>query len=172
MAEKEADLLRRLLVPDWEDLERRAANPRTPMRKGSKHKPESLEKMRASQLAKHARRREALAKAIQREVAPLWETIKKKRRGLTGLTDEERILCAMEPLAWYARPDVVQMTNLPVAIVKGATLRMWRLGDLNRAQNPEWVEPSPTGMTVRVPQWLFTLSPKGEARRAVALMLL
>ena len=115
-----------------------------------------------------ARKRKARAAKFKRRSE--W------KRRVSGLGESiKRIITAMEPGKWYARPDILVLTGLPYGSVKGITQRLQRRGWLERGENPGWKEfryVKGEGIETQVkrkpPQWLYRLTAEGEVERSKA----
>lgn len=80
-----------------------------------------------------------------------------------------RILLAMQPGEWYARPDLLRLTAPDVSydLLKRKVVAFKAQGWLEEADNPDW-RPEDWARNIRgrtKPKYLFRLTPKGEAER-------
>lgn len=150
---------------DWAAL---AVDRKWRTRKGDKRALWEVEKMLASRRAgQERRRREAKLRALERDRERRRSAQAKRQSGLA-----ERIMLAMEPGGWYARPDLRNLTGLKRNSLKAKLPDLEKAGFLERAKNPEWT-PKVYEKGVRIdmvpekePEWLWRLTDKGVARRA------
>jgi hypothetical protein len=111
--------------------------------------------------AKRERQRVALCQAQARHKerwAEFWRT---RYERLASETVRGRMILAMLPVEWYARSDLVVLIGGRRDHRVAVTRRLLAFGLVEREPNPEY------GATERSaePQWLYQLTPLGEAWR-------
>ena len=79
----------------------------------------------------------------------------------------------MEPNRWYGKSDMANLANLSKNNVAG--MCTFSFGYLTKCTNPEW-KPAAKGIPIcnqdrSEPKYLYTLTPAGEARRRLLLLL-
>lgn len=119
------------------------------------------------------RRQKAAEKAARRR---LWQ--ERIQGHTTRGTLDAALLGAMEPGQWYGRPDIRVLSGAKRNSVHARLGRYERDGWVERARNPDWTPTeTPRGAighfrpNDRPPEWLFRLTPLGEAvRRQVAYL--
>lgn len=157
---------------DWLAL---AAQRPGSMRKGDRHTPATIAKIKAAQKAWRKRRqREALA----RREAMKPQTVVRAHRVVEGVfTCRRRIALGMEPGRWYGRPDIYAASGIRDGSVRVTVARMLRTGYLERTRNPDYrphvyVRGVPVHLqAAREPMWLYRLTALGEAVRREASFL-
>jgi hypothetical protein len=95
------------------------------------------------------------------------------RRGFLGSRLVDRFAMAMVPGEWWGCDDVARAAGASRSARSKMTQVMLPTALVERARNPEWV---PLAMCVRArvaqpPKWLYRLTVKGEALRALCLLL-
>lgn len=171
-----AHLLANLPPIDWSMI---AAERYRSFRKGSKHTRETLERMKKGR----AKTRKRKAKAIARRRRERLKERPRKCDPRPAVTLRHKLVAAMEPGHWYARPDLRELTGLPYGSIKARTVTMTAEGVLESARNPAapakgmaGYNPARGGVyrkgigiqwqTAQEPEFLFRLTAKGEQLRA------
>jgi hypothetical protein len=128
--------------------------------------------MKASKRAGLARKRAgAAARAEERQAAR-----RARSPQLTPFGERiiDRMVTAMDPGAWYGRGDLVRAIG-GERYARGKVLEAWRAGWLERAANPSYVAkpavPDGAWLPVRDAEWLYRLTPAGEALRDAVRLL-
>jgi hypothetical protein len=165
------DLIAKLPPIDFAVLAERKRDACRWTKKGDKRPRADVEKAMAARAA-NVRRRQEEASARQ------WVAIEADRRPARERFIDARILCAMEPGHWYARVDIRDLSGVKYDSVKARVVLYMNRGWLERAENPDYVPveyrkgvPVHIAARGRAPQYLYRLTPAGEAKRAsVAFM--
>jgi DNA-binding HxlR family transcriptional regulator len=150
------DRARRLIWKLWNtpiDWELVAAQQPGMMRKGSKHRRESIEKAKATKLRNRKAKQRA---ATERRAVEL----KANRRIAPHGSIHARIVSAMTPGTWHTRPAIERLAGIERDTLKGALAHMVRRGMLERRDLPR--QKYAPGYEVR-------LTARGKALRSYAL---
>jgi hypothetical protein len=79
------------------------------------------------------------------------------------------VLCALEPGAWYGRPDIERsVPHLPHRGVQFIVADLWKKGFLERTANPAFDQGRAQGRQLE-PRYLYRMTRKGLSRRLEAL---
>ena len=111
-------------------------------------------------------------KARQKAVADRWHAERaarfKARKGVLGTTWADRCVKAMAPGEWYADRDLQNA----MGAAEDQPVQVAALTEelIHKRRNPEWGGQNRYG-EMQAPKWLYQLTPKGEARRALCLLL-
>lgn len=130
-----------------------------------KHTPAQREANRQRQLQAHKRKRELLAENLR-----LKRLLEDKPNPPTkSMTNIEMLFGTMQPGSWYSPRDMHQVSGVVYGSCKAEAVNQWRLGWLERVQNPDW-RPVPVGAK-QEPKWIYRLSGKALERARLARAL-
>jgi hypothetical protein len=135
-------------------------------RKGDKRPRADVERKMASQKANAKARAREAGERRRAEQVKVWR--KGRDSAITA-----RMLNVMQPGEWYGRPDIRDLSGVKRNSVHMRLAVIERAGLVRRALNPDFVPLQYRRGALghfqpvdRPPQWLFTLTPAGEAERA------
>ncbi|ALA16097.1 hypothetical protein AL346_00165 [Chelatococcus sp. CO-6] len=144
------------------------------MRRGDKHTPTAIERMKRAQRARW--RREKLE---QRRAAKERRRQRGKARTTRPVvTLEMKIAARLEPGRRYSQPEVIEATGLKRGSVVMRLKTMRERGLLERERNPAWrphvyVKGLPISVQAkRAPEWLYRLTPAGEELHEAARLVI
>lgn len=131
------------------------------MRRGSKHRVETIALMQARRAEGRRKRQKALAERWHRERPRDWT------RRPRPFSMAHRIALAIEPGAWYGRSDIWRAAGLGKDTARWKIKTMVEAGFLERAKNPDY-RPQVNMERPADPLWLYRLTSAGEALRVEA----